>query len=351
MRIRNWILDRLGRSPKTKDGHQRQRGPATHVVILDGTMSTLEPGRETSAGLTYKLLREVGHSANMSVYYEAGIQWRDWSETFGVIAGRGINRQIERAYGVLCSRWHPGDRIYLIGYSRGAFAVRSLAGAIDKMGLVKPSFATVRNIRQSYRYYTQGAKTYHAERFSELYCDRSVTIDAIGVWDTVKSLGLRLPLLWKLEEKRHEFHSDGLVPCVKSAFHALARDEKRDAFSPEVWITPKEWTGTIEQVWFRGGHGDVGGQLGNFQQARPLANISLVWLLSRMQDQGLDLPDGWQDRFPQDPNAPAVGAWHGFGKLFLVRHARVVGRDPSERIHETAVPQKENAPPVGGAPA
>ena len=61
--------------------------------------------------------------------------------------GRGINRQIRRAYGYLASRYRPGDKIYLFGYSRGAYAVRSLAGVIDRIGLLRPEHATVRHIR------------------------------------------------------------------------------------------------------------------------------------------------------------------------------------------------------------
>ncbi len=355
MAIRDWVLGLVNRRPRSEEGGGRKRGPATHVVILDGTMSSLADGFETNAGLTFKLLREAGHKANLTVYYEAGIQWRDWTETFGVIAGRGINRQIERAYGVLCSRWHPEDRIVLIGYSRGAFAVRSLAGVIQRIGIVKHHDATERHVKLAYRYYTHGARSPFARRFKELYCDRSADVAAIGVWDTVKSLGLRLPILWKFEEKRHSFHSDGLEPCVRSAFHALALDETRDAFSPEMWSPQNRWNGQIEQVWFKGTHGDIGGQLGGRLEVRPLSNIPLVWLLDRLESQGLPLPDGWRDRFPSDVTAPSVGTWAQWGKLFWSRHRRKVGRDPSERLHETVADRglgtKKPAPKQSGLEA
>ncbi len=54
-----------------------------------------------------------------------------------MIEGRGINRQIRRVYGFIASRYRPGDRIFLFGYSRGAYAVRSLAGVIDQVGLLR----------------------------------------------------------------------------------------------------------------------------------------------------------------------------------------------------------------------
>jgi len=102
-KLRDWLLGLVDRKPRIKETAGVVRGAATHVVILDGTMSSLRPGCETNAGIVYKLLREQGYKAGLTVYYEAGIQWRDWSSTWDVVAGRGINRQISRAYGVLCS--------------------------------------------------------------------------------------------------------------------------------------------------------------------------------------------------------------------------------------------------------
>ncbi len=89
----------------------------------------------------------------MVVRYEPGIQWRDWKGTLDVIEGRGINRQIRRVYGLLASRYRPGDRIWLFGYSRGAYAVRALAGLIDRVGLLRAEAATERNITLAYRHY------------------------------------------------------------------------------------------------------------------------------------------------------------------------------------------------------
>lgn len=92
----------------------------------------------------------------------------------------------------------------------------------------------------------------------------------------------------------------------------------------------------MEQVWFRGTHGDVGGQLAGFEGARPLANIPLVWMLGKAEGCGLALPEGWRARFPCDPDAPSAGSMSGWGKLFLLRRRRLVGQDPSESVHPTA---------------
>ena len=109
-------------------------------------MSTLEPGRETHAGQTLRLCCEMG--SKVSVFYEAGVQWESWKSSLDVMMGRGINRQIRRAYGYLASRYKPGDRILLHSAIRvGAYGVRSLAGVIDMIGLLKAEHATERNIQ------------------------------------------------------------------------------------------------------------------------------------------------------------------------------------------------------------
>lgn len=335
--LRDWFFGLFGRRPRAAEGGIRGRGPATHVVILDGTMSSLEQGSETNAGLTFKLLKEASGKANLTVYYEAGIQWRDWSGTIDVITGKGINRQIERAYGVVASRYRLGDRIILIGYSRGAYAVRSLAGVIDLVGLVKADHATVRAVRQAYRHYRTGARSSFAKDFRRIYCHPDVEVEAVAVWDTVKALGLRLPVVWRWAETRHRFHNDALGKHIRHGFHALALDERRDAYAPVMWRRAPDWQGHLEQVWFRGNHADVGGQIGRYPAARPLANVPLVWMLDRLAGCGVPLPDDWRSRFMQDVTAPSIGSWHGWGKIFLSRRTRIIGYDVSEHLHESVV--------------
>lgn len=336
MALRDWILGLFSRRPRTEEEGLRGRGVATHVVILDGTMSSLRPGWATNAGQTLRLLQEQGHAANLTIYYEAGIQWRDWSDTLGVITGKGINKQIERAYGVLASRYRPGDKIILIGYSRGAYAVRSLAGIIGYVGLLRAPDATARAVRQAYRHYIDGSSD-AAKRFSEEYCQMGIKIDAVAVWDTVKALGLRLPILWRWAQAQHSYHNHALGSNVLNGFHALAMDERRKTYSPVMWDSTEQLSGTVEQVWFRGTHADVGAQLVGVAAARPLANIPLVWMLDRLEKCGLPLPDAWQDRFPMNVDAPSVGAWGRWGWLFLSRRRRRMLADPSERLHESVV--------------
>ncbi|TDK49676.1 DUF2235 domain-containing protein [Antarcticimicrobium luteum] len=333
-RLRDRIFGWFGRPLQSVHSAEgRTRAPLCHLIILDGTMSSLEPGYETHAGVTYRLCRDMG--AQVSLYYEAGVQWPHWRAAPDVLLGRGINRQIRRAYGYLASRYRPGDRIFLMGYSRGAYAVRSLAGVIDRVGLLRADCATERNIRTVYRHYQGDPDSDFSNAFARAHCHRSVGIEMVGVWDTVKALGLRLPFLWQWAEAQHSFHSHTLGPSIRNGFHALALDETREVFRPELWSCPPGWEGHVEQVWFRGAHGDVGGQLGGYEVARPLANISLVWMLDRAETCGLPLPKGWRARFHTDPDAPSVGTWRGWGKLFVLRKPRLVGDDPSERLHES----------------
>lgn len=331
--IWGWIRGR-----RATEAHHRasRRRALTHVIILDGTGSSLDAGNETNAGLTYKLLCDAPAAAGLSLYYEAGIQWHDWRSTRDVAMGRGINRQIRRAYGYLASRFHPGDRIILLGFSRGAYAVRSLAGVLDEVGLLQAEHATSRNVRQAYRHYQLAGNPKVAAEFTQAYCHSDIAVEMIGVWDTVKALGLRLPLLWKLTEPTHAFHNHRLSKVVRHGFHALALDETRSVFEPVLWECPPGFSGRVDQVWFRGTHGDVGGQLTGYEPARPLANIPLNWMLQNLDNCGVQLPEGWQSRFLEDVNAPSVGSLRGWGKLFLVRARRVVGRDPSETVHPSA---------------
>jgi len=195
--------------------------------------------------------------------------------------------------------------------------------------------ATERNIRDVYRHYECDPTSASAQAFSRAKCIENVEIEMIGVWDTVKSLGLNMPLLWRYSVKSHAFHNHELSHNVKAGFHALALYETREAYKPVIWSSPDGFAGRVEQMWFPGTHGDVGGQLGGFEDARPLANIPLVWMLERAQMAGLPLPEGWAQRFPRDATAPMLGTFRGNGRFFISRRARKVMQDPSEVMHES----------------
>lgn len=312
------------------------RPAITHVVIIDGTLSSLHPDRESNAGLTYRLFQEITPSSRLSVKYEEGIQWCNLRSMVDVIAGRGLTRQIRRAYGFIASRYRPGDKIFLLGFSRGAYAVRSLAGVIDHIGLLKRQHATESNIRQVFRYYRREVRNDNARTFSAAFCCRDVHIEMVGVWDTVKALGIQYPLLWRLAPRPTNFHNHALGDATRNGFQALALNENRTAFAPILWRSREGWHGRLEQAWFRGGHADIGGHLGNFAPGRGLSNIPLVWMLSNAERCGLPLPENWRTRFPTDATSPAYGSKRGLARFFLFRKERTPLSDPSEFIHDSA---------------
>lgn len=329
-RITRWLQARFGRGD-AQTAPRQGREPTIHVIIIDGTMSSLRPECIGNPGRVYRLLQEMG--SDVSLYYQPGLQWSHWRRAGDVIAGRGINRQIRAAYSWLASRYRPGDRVFFFGYSRGGYAVRSLAGIIESVGLLRSDQATERNVRDAYRHYRKPQSPETAQAFRRANCHEAVPIEMIGVWDTVKSLGINMPWLWRLSTAKHAFHNHHLGHSVKFGYHALARDETRVAFTPVLWQTEPDYPGKVEQMWFRGAHSDVGGQLGGFEEARELSNIPLVWMLEKAEGAGLPLPDQWSDRFPQNPHATMMGTLRGAARWLVSRKPRVVGMDPSERVH------------------
>lgn len=316
-----------GRAPAARD--------RTHVFIIDGTMSRLEPGHETNAGLLFRLLTDLGPRRDQTLGYHPGIQGSGTAKWLNIAAGVGINLSIAEGYAALCSRYRPGDRIMLFGFSRGAYAVRSLAGFLGRVGLLRREDATERLVAQAFRHYQNPTLTSYGRLFRRKHCHANPPIEVLGVWDTVRALGLPYPALTRLAPMATDFHDDNLSPNVLNAFHALALDEDRAAFRPVTWHVAPGWQGRVEQMWFAGAHGDVGGNVWTKPEARPLANISLVWMVRRAVDCGLIVPDGWEARFPVDCAAPAKGSRHGSARLFWNRAARVVGTASGEAIHAT----------------
>jgi uncharacterized protein (DUF2235 family) len=269
-----------------------------HVVVMDGTLSSLEEGFETNVGLAYRLLKRNA-GPGVTLHYQPGLQFDRGdllASAWSVLTGSGLDLQIQQVYGALASRYQPGDEIFLIGHSRGAFA--------------------------------------------EDCCHLEVRIAAIGVWDTVKALGLRLPGLWWLFKAKYQFHNHQISACVGAGFQAMALDETRDTYRPKMWDDTPDRPVHLQQVWFVGNNGDVGGQVMGSPQTRPLSNIPFVWLMQRLQDCGLPLPKAWEDEFTQDVHAPSTGNWSGLNWLFWARSRRVVRRFRSESLHPSVADRR-----------
>ena len=317
-----------------------------HVVIIDGTKSRLEAGEETNAGILYKLLMQAGDTKSMRIHYDRGIQGHGVWNWMTIAAGIGINQSICAAYNAIATRYQKGDRIFLFGFSRGAYAARSIAGMISEVGLVKRKFATERVLRQAFRLYEGKAMPNTVAAFRADNCHAQSPIEMIGVWDTVKALGLPYPVLSRLAPMATNFHNECVGATVKRAFQALAMHETRQAYRPVLWETDPAYSGEIEQVWFRGVHSDIGGHVYRFPPARNLANVSLCWILEKVEQCGLTLPEDWMSDYPMDADAPSVGSFRGMAKFFWLREKRKKGMKCCEFIHPTAIKYLSDDDPV-----
>lgn len=313
------------------------RSNKIHVILIDGTFASLDDGKRSSIGRIHALLRgkygPLGGS-DLRVHYSSGQQWNSWRTLPELMMGQGLPVRITRAYAWLASEYRPGDRVFLFGYSRGAFAVRSLAGMISRLGLLRPEHVNRRNVWLAWRYYSEQTSDRKLDIFRRRRARVNVPIRMVGCFDTVMALGIRLPLLWMLTEPRFRFHDTHLGEDVDYGFQALALNENRAAFAPILWDNTST-AGHIEQMWFQGAHADIGGQLSGLEFARPLANIPLVWMLDRAHAVGLPLPEGWRDHFTCDASAPSIGSWRSWGKAFLARAWRIAGQYETEMLHAT----------------
>ena len=145
---------------------------------------------------------------------------------------------------------------------------------------------------RAFRYYQAETISAGAREFRRRHChpDGVVEIEMIGVWDTVKALGPPYPVLSRLGRRAADFHDDRLGGHIRAGCQALALDETRTAFAPILWRREPGWTGELEQVWFPGAHGDVGGERACDPRLTRLGNISLVWMLEQAERRGRALP-------------------------------------------------------------
>ena len=208
------------------------------------------------------------------VIYLAGIGTSGTVETHVLegATGTGTSERIRDAYRFLAERYHQGDRIYGFGFSRGAFAIRSLAGFIDLAGMPKqPRALKEEELLEIYDAY-MGGKLVDKARYGTI----DTMIDFVGVWDTVGALAFGRTL--------GAFHR--INPGnVKRVAHALALDEERQRFEPSFWDAPATAATQVEEVWFSGCHTNIGG---GYADAN-LSNIALFWMLQSARDAGLPL--------------------------------------------------------------
>ncbi|MTH58582.1 DUF2235 domain-containing protein [Paracoccus litorisediminis] len=295
-----------------------------HVVLMDGTFASLAEGQGSSITRIHAMLsgRLGPLQGKVNLHYAPGQQWAAWRTLPLLISVQTVEQNIRNAYAWLARTWQPGEPLFLFGYSRGGMGICALAEMIDRIGLLRREEASDQNLLcawNSYRY-DGGPIAAHMRH-------DHVPIRMVGLLDTVMSLPFS-----DSAGDGFDYSKGRLAGNVARGVHALALDETRHAFAPVLWTEGRQ-DQRIEQLWFRGAHPDIGGQLLGHEAARPLANLPLVWLLSRAAEDGLPLPENWQDQHPCDPDAPRLGSWHRWGKAFLRRSARKVGLATGEALH------------------
>ncbi|MFI3272692.1 MAG: DUF2235 domain-containing protein [Pseudomonadota bacterium] len=343
------------------------------LICFDGTWNTAqsegehEDNEATNVWRLFKLAQGdvyeegKGSSAN---YAASQIKWYDegvgtaWYERLrGGLFGHGLDENILQGYMALAELYEEGDKIFLCGFSRGAYTARSLGGLIYRCGLVdrhkleemgeslqKNSLTDLGKACEKaltlYHDYDneedekEKESTHAVASFRKLY-SRTVPIECIAVWDTVKALGLPSAVVdWlpfglgeRYNAARYGFHDDTLSPIVRHGYHALAIDEHRADFASVLWddnnnecthVVQNECTYVmqnecnqvitidnlsvsdtplndkkpktsqiIEQRWFCGAHSDVGGGY----ESRALSDQSLIWMCHKLDECGLSLQD------------------------------------------------------------
>ena len=268
------------------------------VVCCDGTWNAPEinnpkKNHPTNVLKLTRAIRPVDRSGVVQVVeYVPGIGTHDIIDRYlGGATGWGISSNIQSAYQFIVNNYRHQDDLYLFGFSRGAYTVRSLSGFISELGLIRKEEMHV--FPEAYREYRkppdQRSKKF-GEDFGEIKDPEysEVPIYFLGVWDTVGALGAPTPLLYRLTRYLFSFHNTKLAPKVKYAYQALALHEVRTHFKPVLW-TEKAQGQVVEQVWFSGAHSDVGGGL----DQHGLADSALLWMKDKAQRTGLEFNDSY----------------------------------------------------------
>jgi uncharacterized protein (DUF2235 family) len=289
------------------------------VICFDGTWNTADAQFPTNVVKTAKLVLPADASGGAQVvFYDEGVGTsrvpfaQSLNNFLGGAFGVGLMDNIERAYRFLSFNYAPGDRIFIFGFSRGAFSARSFSGLLRTCGIlhkehidkVKEAIALYQNRNRE-----QGADAEPCVKFRNDFCYASyapdtlisralsfsptpLSIHYLGIWDTVGALGV--PGLMRFFRSKYQFHDLELSRMVKGARHALAIDEKRLTFKATPWTNfarlneaaapsarPEE--APYQQLWFPGDHASVGGG----GDVNGLWQAALVWVVEGAQLVGL----------------------------------------------------------------
>ncbi|MEO8906626.1 MAG: DUF2235 domain-containing protein [Microbacteriaceae bacterium] len=277
------------------------------VVCLDGTGGQLRAKGNTNVLLLYKLLDHSDPTAQVA-YYDPGVgtfaaagAWtpaaRALSRIQGLAFGSGLRQNLGEAYTWLMQNWVPGDRIFVFGFSRGAYTARALVGMLRAVGLMRPGSENLVPYTVASYARRGGEKAIdwaEVHLTSEVFAQHvgsasTVPVEYLGIWDTVKAAGfLRWEIRWPYTRA---------VPNARRIRHAVSIDEKRAPF--KEYLVDARADASLEEVWFAGVHSDVGGTFVDREPTAPpprpgvktpdprLSTIPLKWIIEGAIAEGL----------------------------------------------------------------
>lgn len=257
--------------------------PKSIVVCIDGTNNDPTNGR-TNVSRFFRMLDKT--APEQIGYYQPGVGTLDPDNPSGPIkqairriwdlATAGFfRRHVTSAYRYLMQVYEPGDKVFLIGFSRGAYTCRVLAGMLHKVGLLHRGQEEM--LPFAWEIYRATQNDESAGRFRHYYA-RSIEIEFVGVWDTVSSIGSRL--------RPKVFPSTFENSSVRNFRHAIALDERRAAYGTNLLTAKPAKKQTIKQVWFAGVHADIGGGYTG-DKSPGLGAIPLAWMIREARAAGL----------------------------------------------------------------
>src|ERR1700722_9998982 len=199
------------------------------ILCADGTSNT--PHGDSACAIdtnVRKLYCALTNDRSQLKYYDSGVgtDGTPLDHLSGGAMGEGLFQKVQDCYEFLSNVYEPTNQIFVFGFSRGAYTARSVAGMIAGFGVptINLENRTVTRIFDAYRERDSQKKAMLKAELKDAYGLQDVTIEMIGVWDTVGSLGIPGIFFNLLNQKQYGFLDTALHPCVGHACHALSID-------------------------------------------------------------------------------------------------------------------------------
>lgn len=267
------------------------------VICMDGTWN--DPTEKTNVYKLFQALAadpEIGvpngpifgrHSYrkgnDLVAFYVEGVGAKGRKQGMGGGAfGVGLHERVLHAFLLASHCYQPGDKLWIFGFSRGAWSARSLAGFISAAGLLSAAEAQADDSFDNANNLWCQAKLKGALDCGKQFWAKhdAAPIQLVGVWDTVGALGIPffngIRVFDQIEKHLFDFADLELSNRVKYGRQALAIDERRKDFEPTLWQARDD--GSIKQVWFPGVHADIGG---GYPESG-LSDITLQWMIDEI---------------------------------------------------------------------